>query len=291
MNPAVPPAFRGSGPIPAAAGIGLRGPYHAQFLSERPPVVWLEAHSENYFAENGIARAALERIRADYPISLHGVGLSLGSVDPLNQDHLARLRGLVDRVEPALVSEHLSWGAVGGRHLNDLLPLPYSEEALEHMVRRVQEVQETLQRRILIENISSYLDFSGSTIPEWEFLAAVSRRSGCELLLDINNIYINSVNHGFEAAAYIGAVPPERVAEMHLAGHTARTCGEREILVDTHNAPVCGPVWALFRQAVERFGPRPTLIEWDSDFPPLATLLHEADRAQRILDQAHELAA
>ncbi len=291
MTGAVPHVSRGSEPIPATAGIGLRGHYHADFINERQPVPWLEAHSENYFAENGIARGALERIRADYPLSLHGVGLSIGSADPLDRDHLARLRALVDRVEPTLVSEHLSWAAVGGRHLNDLLPLPYTEEALVHMVRRVQEVQETLRRRILIENVSSYCEFVASSIPEHEFLAAVSRRSGCDLLLDINNVHVNSVNHGFDAVAYIDAIPPERVAEFHLAGHTARRCGAREILVDTHNTPVCPPVWSLFRHAVGRIGRRPTLIEWDSDFPPLATLYDEASKAEHILQTVRELAA
>ena len=278
-------------PIPATAGIGLRGPYHNEFIDRRPQVAWLEAHSENYFAEDGIARGALRRIRRNYPLSLHGVGLSIGSTDPLDKEHLNRLHALVESIEPALVSEHLSWGAVGGRHLNDLLPLPYTEEALEHMVRRVQEVQDTLKRPILIENVSSYLEFVDSAMPEHEFLVEVSRQSGCGLLLDINNIHVNAVNHGFDPVAYVDAIPAKRVAEMHLAGHTARRCGEREILIDTHNTPVCKPVWALFRHAVARFGPRPTLIEWDSDFPPLQRLLREAETAQSILDEAHELAA
>ena len=278
-------------PIPATAGIGLRGPYHNEFIDRRPPVAWLEAHSENYFAEDGIARGALRRIRRNYPLSLHGIGLSIGSTDPLDKEHLGRLRALVESIEPALVSEHLSWGAVGGRHLNDLLPLPYTEEALKHMVRRVQEVQDTLKRPILIENVSSYLEFVDSAMPEHEFLVEVSRQSGCGLLLDINNIHVNAVNHGFDPVAYVDAIPPKRVAEMHLAGHTARRCGEREILIDTHNTPVCKPVWALFRHAVARFGPRPTLIEWDSDFPPLQRLLREAETARSILDEAHELAA
>ena len=291
MTAAVPRASRGPEPIPAAAGIGLRGHYHTDFIDERQPIAWLEAHSENYFAETSIAMDALERIRGGYPISLHGVGLSIGSTDPLDLGHLARLRALVDRVEPALVSEHLSWGAVGGRHLNDLLPLPYTDEALTHMVRRVQEVQGALKRRILIENVSSYCEFVASAIPEHEFLVAVSEQSGCDLLLDINNVHVNSVNHGFDPVAYIDAIPPERVAEIHLAGHTGRSCGGRDILVDTHNTPICDPVWSLFRYAVQRFGRRPTLIEWDSDFPPLATLLGEAAKAERILEQARELAA
>ena len=291
MTSGVEQASINAEPIPATAGIGLRGPYHSEFISRRPPIAWLEAHSENYFSEDGIARSALDRIRPNYPLSLHGVGLSIGSADPLDKDHLRRLRALVDRVEPALVSEHLSWGAVGGRHLNDLLPLPYTEEALEHMVCRVQEVQDTLKRPILIENISSYLEFVDSAMPEHEFLVEVSRQSGCGLLLDINNIHVNAVNHGFDPLAYLDAIPPARVAEMHLAGHTARRFGEREILIDTHNTPVSQPVWDLFRHAVARFGPRPTLIEWDSDYPPLERLMSEADTARRILDEACELAA
>ena len=291
MTAEAEPASINTNPIPATAGIGLRGPFHEEFISRRPAVAWLEAHSENYFATDGIARAALQRIRPNYPISLHGVGLSIGSTDPLDTGHLQRLRELVHSIEPALVSEHLSWSAVEGRHLNDLLPLPYTEDALEHMVRRIQEVQDTLKRPILVENISSYLEFVDSAMPEHEFLAAVSRRSGCGLLLDINNIHVNAVNHGFDPVAYIDAIPPQQVAEMHLAGHTAQQVGDREILIDTHNTPVCEPVWELFRYAVARLGPRPTLIEWDSDFPPLERLLQEAETARRILDEANELAA
>ncbi len=291
MTQAVSRTSEGPEPIPATAGIGLRGPYHNQFLQEQPRVDWLEAHSENFFAADGIAIGALERIRHDYPISLHGVGLSIGSADPISEEHLGRLRRVFDRIEPGLVSEHLCWGAIGGRHLNDLLPLPYTEEALDHMVERIRRVQDALGRRLLIENVSSYLEFESSAIPEWEFLAAVAARSGCALLLDINNIYVNAVNHGFDATLYIDAIPGEDVEEMHLAGHTVRAFGDRRILVDTHNARVCPEVWTLFERAVRRFGPRPTLIEWDSDFPPLATLLDEAAQAQRILKEADELAA
>lgn len=289
MTPAVSP--KGPGPIPAAAGIGLRGPHHDAFLSGRPPVAWLETHSENYFAEDGIAVRVLEQIRADYPISLHGVGLSIGSVDPLDREHLSKLRKLAARLDPGLVSEHLSWGAVGGAHLNDLLPLPYTEEALEHVVERIDQVHDFLGRRILIENVSSYLEFASSTIPEWEFLAAVSQRSGCAILLDINNIYVNACNHGFAATTYLDAIPREPVAEMHLAGHSVQLYDDHDILVDTHNAPVCDEVWVLYRQAVQRFGARPTLVEWDSDLPPVDALIEEAERAQRILDDADELAA
>ena len=242
-------------------------------------------------AEDGIALGVLERIRGDYPLSLHGVGLSIGSVDPLDEAHLKKLSRLIERVEPGVISEHLCWGSIGGRYLNDLLPLPYTEEALTHMVDRIEQIQDVLGRRLLIENVSSYLEFVDSAIPEWEFLTAVAERSGCGLLLDINNIYVNAVNHGFDPGTYIEAIPADRVVEMHLAGHTVRAYGDREILVDTHNTPVCEDVWALFERTVRRMGARPTLIEWDSDYPPLDTLIGEADKAQSILDRAHELAA
>ena len=289
MTPSV--SATGPEPIPAAAGIGLRGPHHDAFLSGGPAVPWLETHSENYFAEDGIPVQALERIRANYPLSLHGVGLSIGSVDPLDSDHLTKLRRLVKRLEPGLVSEHLSWGSIGGAHLNDLLPLPYTEEALAHMVGRVAQVQDFLGTQILIENVSSYLEYSSSTIPEWDFLAAVARESGCGILLDINNIYVNACNHGFTASDYLEAIPVEPVAEMHLAGHSVQRYDQCDILVDTHNAPVCEEVWTLYEQAVQRFGAVPTLIEWDSDLPSVDALIGEAQRAQRVLDEAHELAA
>jgi len=284
-------SVKGPKPIPAAAGIGLRGPHHRQFLAEKPHVSWLEVHSENFFAEHSIACGALERIREDYPLSLHGVGLSMGSVDPLQTEHLHRLRCLADRLEPGLISEHLSWGSIDGSFLNDLLPLPYTQEALDHMVRRVGQVQALLGRQILIENVSSYLDFAISAMPEWEFLSALARRSGCGILLDINNIYVNAINHGFDPNDYINYIAPQFVHEMHLAGHSVQVFQGREILIDTHDTPVCEEVWVLFEAAVRRFGTRPTLIEWDSDLPPLQTLLAEAERAQAILDEAHDLAA
>ena len=272
---------------PAGAGIGLRSPHVRQVRDERPAVPWLEVHSENYYADGGPALAALMRIRADYPISLHGVGMSLGSTDPLDRVHLAKLARLVERTEPALVSEHLCWSGVGGRVLNDLLPLPYTEESLAHVCARVTAVQDFLRREILVENVSSYLAFADATIPEWEFVAAVARRTGCGLLCDVNNIHVNAANHGFDAGTYLAAMPREAVAEIHLAGFEATaTC-----LVDTHGAPVAPEVWALYRRAIARFGPVPTLIEWDTDIPPLATLLGEAATAQAILETSDALAA
>ena len=272
---------------PTGAGIGLRTPHVRQVLEERPAVPWLEVHSENYYVDGGPALAALERIRADYPLSLHGVGMSLGSTDPLDRVHLAKLVRLIERTEPALVSEHLCWSGVGGRVLNDLLPLPYTEESLAHVCARVAEVQDFLGREILVENVSSYLAFADATIPEWEFVAAVACRTGCKLLCDVNNIHVNAVNHGFDPDAYLAAMPREAVAEVHLAGFEAtETC-----LIDTHGAAVAPMVWALYRRAIARFGPVPTLIEWDTDIPPLATLLAEAATAQAMLETPDALAA
>jgi uncharacterized protein (UPF0276 family) len=276
----------GSG-LPVAAGIGLRAPHLRHVLAERPRVAWFEVHSENYFAEGGPAPAALDRIRGDYPLSLHGVGLSLGSTDPLDRDHLAKLRRLVARTEPAVVSEHLCWSSVGGRHFNDLLPLPYTEEALAHVASRVDEAQEILGRELAVENVSSYLAFDEATIPEWEFVAAVARRTGCRLLLDVNNIHVNATNHGFSAQTYLGAIPPNAIAEIHLAGFDA----SGPCLIDTHGARVAPEVWTLYREAIGRFGPKPTLIEWDVDIPAFEVLEGEAAIAQSILAASHALAA
>jgi len=271
----------------AGAGIGLRTPHVRQVQAERPAVPWLEVHSENYYVDGGPALAALTRIRADYPLSLHGVGMSLGGADPLDRTHLAKLARLIERTEPSLVSEHLCWSGIGGRVLNDLLPLPYTDEALAHVVSRVAEVQDRLGREILVENVSTYLAFADATIPEWEFVAAVARRTGCKLLCDVNNIYVNATNHGFDADAYLAALPREAIAEIHLAGFDA----SGPCLIDTHGAPVAPDVWALYRRAIARFGPVPTLIEWDTDIPPLATLLAEAATAQTILETPDALAA
>ena len=284
-----PAVDRGS--IPANAGIGLRAPHHADFLTTRPDIAWVEVHSENFFGAGGAQHHVLERVRADYPLSLHGVGLSLGSTDPVDRRHLARLRRLVRRYEPALVSEHLCWGAVGGRHLNDLLPLPYTEEALTHMVTRVQCVQDALGRRILVENVSSYVEFAHSSISEWDFLAALARASGCDILLDLNNVYVSARNHGFDARRYVDAMPRELVREIHLAGHSVERYGGHEIVVDTHSAPVCADVWSLYAYALDRLGPVPTLIEWDSDLPALPVLLAEAATSQCCLENLRARAA
>lgn len=258
-----------------------------EVLATRPRVPFFEVHSENYYLDGGPALAALGRIRADYPLSLHGVGMSLGSTDPLDLSHVEKLKTLIGRVEPALVSEHLCWSAVGGRHLNDLLPLPYTEESLDLACARVAELQERIGREVAVENVSSYLAFADSTIPEWEFVVALAQRTGCKLLLDVNNVYVNATNHGFDADRYIATVAAGAVAEIHLAGfEEADGC-----LIDTHGAPVAPDVWALYTRTIARIGPRPTLIEWDTDIPPLAVLAREAATAQRILGARDAVAA
>jgi uncharacterized protein (UPF0276 family) len=278
------------------AGIGLRAPHYREVLRELPTVGWLEVHSENYFSRGGQGLHFLEQAREHYPISLHGVGLSLGSADGLSRDHLRSLKALVDRVSPVLVSDHLCWEMIGGRHLNDLLPLPYTEEALAVVCDHVAQTQELLRRQILVENVSSYLQFRDSSIPEWEFVAQVAARTGCAILLDVNNIYVSSVNHGFDPLRYLDAIPPEAVQEIHLAGFDrVRLDVGGEVLIDTHGRQVAGPVWNLYGEALSRVGPVPTLIEWDTDVPALSVLAGEAEKAQAILDEwmeaPHALAA
>lgn len=265
-------------PIPARCGIGLRAAHHREFLATRPAVPWVEVHSENFFAAGGRQAAVLEAVRQDYGLSLHGVGLSLGSTDPLSRAHLASLKRLVRDYDPALVSEHVSFSSAGGLYVNDLLPLPLTGESLGHLVSRVSEVQDYLGRRILVENVSSYFTFPGAEMPEWTFVTELARRAGCGLLLDVNNIYVNAHNHRFDALEYLRAIPGELVGEIHLAGHSVADT----LLIDTHDAPVCAPVWALYGEALRQIGPVPTLIEWDADLPPLARLLEEARHADRL---------
>jgi uncharacterized protein len=279
------------GPVPARAGIGLRSVHHQEVATHRPAVGWLEVHTENYFHDGGPHLRALERVRERYPLSLHGVGLGLGSVEPLDRVHLARIRRAIDRFEPALVSEHACWGHAGGEHFNDLLPLPYTEEAVLHLASRVREVQDFLGRQILVENLSSYFAYTASSLTEWEFLAAVVERSGCGLLLDVNNIYVNSINLGLDARRFIASVPCEAVQEIHLAGHRRNRVGARELLIDDHGSAVCAEVWALYEQAIARLGPVPTLIEWDTDVPALDVLVAEARAADARLEKFSELAA
>lgn len=278
-------------PIPVRAGIGLRAPHQAEILARRPPVHWLEAHSENYFGDGGAQLEELVELSRRHPLSLHGVGLSLGSTDPLDEAHLARLERLVARVQPALVSEHVAWGAAGGRHANDLLPLPYTREALAHLASRIRAVQARLGRRLLVENLSSYVEFACSEMGEAEFLAALVAEADCGLLLDVNNVYVSATNHGFDARAFLDAIPLGCVGEIHLAGHSAIERDGHRLLVDTHSTQVCADVWALYEHALARFGPVPTLVEWDADLPPLDVLLAEAASADARLQAAHALAA
>jgi uncharacterized protein (UPF0276 family) len=273
------------------AGIGLRSIHHDEVIARQPSVGWFEAHSENYFARGGSLRRVLEDVRRDYPLSLHGVGLSMGSTDPLDTAHLAEIVRLTRELDPMLVSEHLSWGSVGGRFTNDLLPLPYTEEALLHMIDRVAQVQDALGRQMLIENISSYLQFEHSQIDEWDFVAALSQRSGCGILLDVNNVYVNAKNHGFDPLLYLNRIPRDSVREIHLAGHSIHAIDGREVRIDTHDTHVCDDVWALYAAAVERFGHVPTLIEWDADIPILDVLVAEAHKADALMQRHHAHAA
>lgn len=273
------------------AGIGLRAAHHEEILASTPRVGWFEAHSENYFARGGSQRRILAEIRNRYPLSLHGVGLSLGSSDPISRAHLMEIGRLAKELDPVFVSEHLSWSSVDGRFSNDLLPMPYTEEALEHMVSRVRQVQDFLGRQILIENVSSYLEFACSQLAEWDFIAALSHETDCGILLDINNVHVSATNHGFDPYLYLRKIPRRSVREMHLAGHSVRRAGNREILVDTHDAPVCAAVWELYAAAIERFGPIPTLIERDANIPPLRDLATEADKANEIMEARRARAA
>jgi len=270
--------------IPVSAGIGLRGPHMIELEETTPTVGWLEVHSENYFGDGGSPIHYLSKIREDYPISLHGVGLSLGSSDPLNREHLSRLQQLIDRVEPGLISEHLSWGSIDGVYFNDLLPLPYTEEALRHFSERVLQVQDNLRRNILVENPSSYLSYRHSVIPEAEFLTEICRRTGAGLLLDVNNVFVSAFNLNFDPLEYLASIPGDLVAEIHLAGHTEKVFPDGILLIDDHASSVSQAVWDLYANTLELIGDKPTLIEWDSELPSLVDLVGEAKTAQNYLD-------
>ena len=278
-------------PVPARAGIGLRAQHHVAIVRDRPAVGWIEAHTENYFHDGGPGVRALERARESYPLSLHGVGLGLGSADPIDREHLRRVRDAVRRFEPALVSEHACWGHVDGQHFNDLLPLPQTEEAVEHLAARVREVQDYLGRQLLVENLSAYVGYATSQFREGEFLAALVERSGCALLLDVNNACVNAANLGLDVQRFFADLPAAAVKEIHLAGHSRRDVGGRELLIDDHGSAVPDAVWDLYAQALRHFGAVPTLIEWDNAVPALEILVAEARKADGILRTVHESAA
>ena len=276
-----------SAPIPAQAGIGLRSHHFREILDAPPPVAWMETHPENYFGDGGAPLRVLERIRSRYPLSFHGVGLSLGSTDPIDHTHLRKLKALIDRFEPAFVSEHLSWSSVGGRFLNELLPLPYTSESLDHVCARIDEVQTILKRPLLIENITRYLTWRDSTIPEGAFMAEAARRTGCGILLDLNNAYVNAVNFRLDPIEFLEMIPAKAVQEIHLAGFDRFG----RMLIDTHGQPVYPEVWGLYQWAIHHFGPRPTLIEWDTNMPPLPVLVEQAKQADRFLESCHATAS
>jgi uncharacterized protein (UPF0276 family) len=261
-------------------GIGLRREHYQAVLTERPQVPWFEVITENFMVPGGRPLHVLERVRRDYEVALHGVSLSLGSAEPVDLHYLSRLKALVARVQPALVSDHLCWTSLAGHNSHDLLPLPFTEEAVRISAAKIRQVQEALGRRILVENISAYVEFRASAMTEWEFVSAVAQQADCHLLLDVNNLYVNSRNQGFDALRYLEGLPAGRVRQFHLAGHE----DHGHLVVDTHDAPVCEAVWSLYRAAVERFGPVPTLLERDAHLPPLPELLAEARAAQAILE-------
>ncbi len=260
-------------------GIGLRSSHYQDILTHKPAVPWFEVLSDNYLSPGGMPLYYLERIRQYYPVNLHGVGMSLGSTDPLNLDYLLRLKRLAQRIKPAYISDHLAWISVNGYYLNDLMPLPYTKEVIEHLARRILQVQEFLGRQILLENPSLYLTFTESTMSEWEFIQELLEKADCYLLLDLNNVYVSATNQGFNPFDYLNALPANRVKEIHLAGYEER----EDYLFDTHGYPVHNPVWQLYQGALERFGAVPTLIEWDTDIPDFEVLMVEASKAQQQL--------
>jgi hypothetical protein len=269
--------------VPALGhGIGLRTEHYADVLATPPPVDWFEVISDNFMVPGGNPRRVLRAVRERWPVVLHGVSLSLGSVDPLDERYLDDLATLAAEVEPAFVSDHLCWGSHGGAYAHDLLPLPFTEEALAHVAARVLRVQDRLKRQILVENVSSYVAFTQSTMTEWQFLAALAARTDCGLLLDVNNVFVSAHNHGFDARAFIESIPVGRVGQFHLAGHSRLG----ELLLDTHDHPVRDEVWDLYRHAVARFGAVPTLVEWDDKVPSLARVVEESLRAKIVAAEA-----
>ena len=274
--------------VPAAPGVGLKSAHVAGIEAAPGPVAFLEVHAENLMVDGGRAHHDLSRLRERFPLSLHGVALSIGGAAPLDEDHLARLKALVRRYQPGLFSEHLAWSSHGPTCLPDLLPLAYDDAALDRVCDHVDRAQEAVGMRLHLENPSTYLAFETSTMAEIEFIGAVARRTGCGLLLDVNNVFVSCANHGEDPAAYLRAFPVDAVGEIHLGGHEAQEDDlGRPLLIDTHSRPVVDPVWALYEEVIARIGPRPTLIEWDNDLPDWPTLRGEAERAARVLEAAH----
>ncbi|MCP4923049.1 MAG: DUF692 domain-containing protein [bacterium] len=271
-----------------SCGLGLHQEFRDQFLKDLPDIDFVEVHTENYMALGGIAPATLHRVREHYPISLHGVSLSLGSEEPLDQEYLKNLQRVVKTFEPVLVSEHLSWSRVAGRYLNDLLPLPYTQESLQIVCDHIDEVQNLLQRAILVENPSQYLSFKHTEMPETDFLKEMCQRTGCQLLLDVNNVYVSAKNNGFNAHHYLEAIPADLVSQIHLAGHEVREEGDLTLRIDTHGSEIIQDVWDLYSFVLDRLGPLPTLIERDSSIPPLPDLVSEVHQAKDILRKKTE---
>jgi len=277
-------------------GVGLRPPHYSYVLEYKPPIAWFEVISENFMGlgdqSGGKPVSVLERVRENYPIVLHGVSLSIGSVDPLNSIYLGKLKALIQQIEPAWVADHFCWTGVDGENLHDLLPLPYNEETIMHVSSKIAQVQDFLGRQMLFENVSSYLTYESSEMTEWAFITEIAKRSGCGVLLDINNVFVSATNHGFDPVEFLNGIPVEIVGQFHLAGHSQRVAhgasdqdgqgGKTTFLIDTHDHPVCDPVWALYEKAVKRFGKVPTLIEWDDKLPTFPELLSESDKARAI---------
>ncbi len=283
----VPPHVLGLTPIPATAGIGLKPQHFDDILENIPSPLWFEVHTENYMSDGGPHHKKLEAIRNEYALSFHGVSLSIGSAEPLNFDILKRTKKLIDQYQPSLVSEHLSWSVFEQTYFNDLLPLPYTEETLAKVIEHVNQTQDFLNRQILIENPSTYLQFVESIIPEHEFLTEVAERTGCGLLVDVNNLYVNGENHHTDIKEWLENVPPHLVHEIHLAGHHINKVDGQKILIDDHGSTVSEPVWDLYELALNLFGPIPTLIEWDTRIPPFNVLKCEADKANRYLSHTY----
>ncbi|WP_020395879.1 DUF692 domain-containing protein [Thiolinea disciformis] len=263
-----------------ACGIGLRAQHIDQILAEKPAIPWLEILTDNHLIAGSVQQEYVIEIAEYYPLTFHGVGMSLGSVDPLNRDYFQKIKALADRINPAWISDHLCWSSVQGLVTHDLLPLPYNEETLQHLANRILQAQDLLERPLMIENVSSYLQYQHSELNEWEFLSALTDLADCKLLLDVNNIYVNAYNHDFDAFEYLQAIPVARVQEIHLAGYEDRGTH----LLDTHGYPVSDQVWQLYEAALQRFGAVPTLIEWDNHVPPLERLLAEAAHAKQVQD-------